>query len=91
VTTVRISRRELSTLVGLAGARLESGLTDLLTGSATEAAHKVFAALEPDIRTIAREEIAPQVAIALGSSVLLGVVIAALIGSWFASRVRRSS
>ena len=93
-------------MIRLAEVRLGAGVTDILTGSTSQIAQKVFDALEPKLadivkqaaeaaeptmRTVAREEIAPQVALALGGSVLLGAILAGLVGSWFASRGRRAA
>lgn len=99
-----ISKVELAGLIRLAEARMSSTLTDVLTGSASQIADRVFDALlpklegivaqaaqaaEPTLRTVANEEIVPKLSIALGSSVIVAGIIAGFIGSFFASRSRR--
>jgi len=97
---VSVHRRELAAMLGKV-----TGLgADLLTASATQIAERVFNALlpqlktivadaaeaaEPTIRTVVREELAPKVALGMGTAMFFSAALSGIVGAWFASRARR--
>lgn len=101
-----IEQAELAGLIRRAEARLSANLTDVLTGSASQVADRIYEALlpklkdivseaataaEPTLRTVANEEVVPKVSAALGISVVVSGVLSGLIGAAFASRGRKSA
>lgn len=97
---ILVDRQQLLGLVRMAEARMGQ-IPDLLGGSAAQLAERILreltpqlksllaegaVVLEPMVRTVVKEELAPKLALASGGALALAGIISGIVGASYASR-----